>query len=119
MWSKIKTRLISAVVLIVLVLAALLFVPEWGVAILVSGVTYAVMYELTKVFGLKEKKAITAINFVFATIFMVMCYITSLKHIPLFAVLYIIVLMSVAVVDNEKVSFRDVTMSLFMIPLYP
>lgn len=114
MWSKLKTRLISAVVLIVLVLAALFFVPGWGVAILVSGVTYAVMYELTKVFGLKEKKAITAINFVFATVFMVMGYIISLKYIPLFAVLYIITLMSVAVIDNERVNFRDVTMSLFM-----
>lgn len=114
MWSKIKTRLISAVILIVLVLAALFFVPEWGVAILVSGVTYAVMYELTKVFGLKDKKAITAINFIFATVFMVMGYITSLKYIPLFVVLYIITLMSVAVINNERVNFFDVTMSLFM-----
>ena len=114
MWSKLKTRLISAIILIVAVLAALFFVPVWGVAILVSGVTYAVMYELTKVFGLKEKKAITAVNFIFATIFMVAGYIISLKYIPFFAVLYIIILMGVAVICNEKVSFRDVTMSLFM-----
>lgn len=114
MWSKLKTRLISAVILVVLVLAALFFVPEWGVAILVSGVTYGVMYELTKVFGLKEKKVLTIVNFIFATIFMVMAYITSLKYIPVFAVLYIIILMSVAVINNERVGFLDVTMSLFM-----
>ena len=114
MWSKLKTRLISAVVLIVLVLTALFFVPELGVAILVSGITYAVMYELTKVFGLKEKKFLTFVNFIFATVFMVMGYVTSLKYIPFFAVLYIITLMSAAVLDNERVKFSDVTMSLFM-----
>jgi len=115
MWSKIKTRLISAIVLIVLVLIALFLAPEWGVALLVSGVTYAVMYELTKVFNLSEKRILTAINFIFATVFMAFGYIASFKYLPMFLVLYIIVLMAIAVLDNERVSFSDVTASCFLL----
>lgn len=115
MWSKIKMRLISATVLIALVLTVLFLAPEWGVALLVSGVTYAVMYELTKVFNLRNKHILTAVNFIFATIFMALGYIASLKYLPMFLVLYIIALMTVAVLDNERVSFSNVTASLFLL----
>lgn len=115
MWSKIKTRLISAVVLIAAVLAALFFVPVNGVAIIVSAVTYAVMYELTKVFGLNEKKLLATVNFIFASIFMLIGYVVSLNYIPLFVVLYIITLMCIAVFDNERVSVKDVGLSMFLV----
>lgn len=115
MWSLVKTRLISAVVLIALVLIALFFAPEWGVALIVSGVTYAVMYELSKVFGLMEKRGLTVVNFIFATMFMVCGYVVPLRLIPLIAVLYIIALLTIAVIDNERVKFLDVTTSMFLV----
>ncbi|MBQ3181189.1 MAG: phosphatidate cytidylyltransferase [Clostridia bacterium] len=115
MWSKIRTRLISAIVLIALVLTALFLASEWVVALLVSGVTYVVMYELTKVFNLNRKRTLTAVNFVFATVFMAFGYIAPLKFIPIFVVLYIIALMTIAILDNERVSFSDVMTSVFLL----
>ncbi len=115
MWSKVKTRLLSAVVLIALVILALFFAPPWGVALLVFGVIYAVMYELTKVFNLGKKHALTTANFVFATLFLVFPGIFSYTLLPLLIVLYIVTLMSIAVIDNQRVSFSDVCASVFML----
>lgn len=118
MWSKVKTRVISAAVLIVLVLLALFFTPEWGCALLVSAVTYAVMYELTKVFNLKEKKNLAILNFIFATIFMALSYIDktlALKIISPAIVLYVMLLAAIAVLDDENVKFSDVCASVFLV----
>lgn len=114
MWSKIKTRLLSAIVLVALVLAALFLAPVWGVAIIVGAVTYAVLYELMKVFGFKDKKILIAVNFIYATVFMVMPYITALNYLPV-VVLYIITLMAIAVINNEKVSVNDIVSSVFVL----
>ena len=118
MWSKVKTRLISAVVLIALVIIALFFAPPLAVGLLVSGVTYAVMYELTKVFNLKEKRILTTVNFIFATIFMALSYIETAPALKILApavVFYIMVLLTIAVIDNERVKFSDVTTSVFLV----
>ena len=115
MWSLVRTRIISAVVLVAVVLIALFLVPAFGVSIIVSGITYVVMYELTKVFDLKEKRFLTAINFIFATVFMVLLNIDSLELLGLFIVLYIISLLSCAIIDNERVKFLDVCSSVFLV----
>ena len=115
MWSKVRTRFISAIVLIALVLIALFFAPPWAVCLLVSGVTYAIMYEFTKVFNLKEKRILSSVNFIFATLFMLALHIISAKTIPLLIVLYIILLLVIAVLDNKRVKFTDVTTSLFLV----
>lgn len=118
MWSKVKTRIISAVVLIILVLAALIFAPTWVIGLIVSGVTYVVIYELAKVFNLKSKRVLTAANFIFATIFMLLSYIDialAQKILIPLAVFYMIVISAIAVFDSEKVKFSDVTASAFII----
>ncbi len=115
MWSSVKTRVLSAVVLIALVLVALFYASEWGVTLLVGGVTYAVMYELTKVFNLKEKLSLTVINFIFATLFMAIPYIVSVNLLFPSIVLYIISLLTTAVVNNKKVTFQDVCSSVFLV----
>ena len=118
MWSKVKTRLISALILVALVLLALFLAPKTGVALIVSAVTYAVMYELTKVFNLKEKKSITIANFIFATLFMGLGYLDkeiSLKYLMPIFVLYIIVMLVISVLDNKRVKFSDVSASVFLL----
>lgn len=118
MWSKIKTRLMSAIVLIILVLLVLFFAPEWGCALLVSGVTYVVMYELTKVFNLREKLSLVILNFIFATIFMALSFIgktLALKIISPAIVLYIMLLATISVLDNENVKFSDICNSVFLV----
>ncbi len=117
MWSKVKTRFISAVVLIALVLAALIFAPPWVIALIVSGVTYAVMYELTKVFDLTKKRFLTAVNFIFATIFMLLGYMDAAltqKILVPAIIFYIIVISAITVLDNEKVKFSDIITSVFL-----
>lgn len=118
MWSKVKTRFLSAIVLIILVLVALFFAPEWGCALIVSGVTYAVMYELTKAFDLKGKRALSAVNFIFATIFMALGYIDTkiaAKIIAPIIVFYVMLLSVISVLDSRKVKFSDVCSSVFLV----
>ena len=115
MWSLVKTRLISAIVLAALVLIALFYASEWGVALLVSGVVYAVMYELTKVFNLKGKLTITIANFIFATLFMLISYMGYFRFFSPLVVLYIISLLTISVIDNKKVGFCDVCSSVFLV----
>jgi len=118
MWSKVKTRLLSAVVLIALLLAILFFTPVWVFSLLVCALTFMVMYELTKVFGLSAKPTICVANFLFASGFMALGFLnnelTGKLIFPL-GILYIMTLTSLSVLNNKKVKFTDVCSSVFLV----
>lgn len=118
MWSKVKTRLISATVLVAILLLVVFFTPEWVFALLVCALSFMVMYELAKVLGLDKKISITLVNYIFAALFMWLQFADrSLTEKLIFpaALLYIMVLGAVCVLDNKRVKFSDVCFSGFMV----
>lgn len=118
MWSKVKTRMISATVLVAILLLAVFFTPEWVFALLVCALSLMVMYELTKVLGLNKKISITLVNYIFAILFMSLQFldVTVIGKVIFPAVLlYIMLLTAVCVLDNKRVKFSDVCFSVFMV----
>ena len=115
MWSKVKTRLISAIVLVAILLLVLFYTPADVFAGLVSILTLLVMYELTKVFQLSGKKSMVITNYIFAVVFMGLQYF--LHHALYFPaiILYIMTLMTIAVLNNKKVKFSDVCSSILLV----
>ena len=118
MWSKVKTRLISAFVLVAILLLVVFFTPAWVFNLLVCALTFMVMYELTKVFGLSKKPSITIANYIFAALFMSLQflngYIASMLVVPAI-VGYIMVISVISVLDNQRVKFSDVCSSAFLV----
>ena len=118
MWSKVKTRVISAPVLIAILLLVVFFTPQWVFALLVCALEFMVMYELTKVLGLNKKISITLVNYIFAALFMSLQFMDKAlagKLIFPAALLYIMLLTAVCVLDNKRVKFTDVCFSGFMV----
>lgn len=118
MWSKVKTRVISAAVLIAILLLVVFFTPSWVFALLVCALTLMVMYELTKVLGLNKKISISIVNYIFAALFMSLQFMDKAlagKLIFPAALLYIMLLTAVCVLDNKRVKFADVCFSGFMV----
>ena len=118
MWSKVKTRLISAVVLVAILLLVVFFTPAWVFALLVCALTFMVMYELTKVFGLSDKPSITAANYIFAALFMSLQFLegdVASKVLFPAVIGYIMVLTAISVLNNKKVKFSDVCSSAFLV----
>ena len=118
MWSKVKTRMISATVLVAILLLAVFFTPEWVFALLVCALSLMVMYELTKVLRLNKKISITLVNYIFAILFMSLQFldVTVIGKVIFPAVLlYIMLLTAVCVLDNKRVKFSDVCFSVFMV----
>ncbi len=118
MWDKLKTRMISATVLVVALLAIVLFTPDWAFSILVCALTFLVMAELTKVLRLETKPLVVIANYVFAAAYMVLGFLNkeiASTLIPIITVLFIITLMIIAILDNGRVKFSDVCASIFLV----
>ena len=115
MWNKLKTRLISAVVLVAILLAAVFFTPGWVFALLVCALTFMVMYELTNVVGLKSKPAVVITNYIFAAVFMFMCHFMHPMFYYPVIIVYCIALSIICVLDNKRVKFTDVCASVFIV----
>ena len=48
MWDKLKTRLLSAIVLIAILLAVVFFATDWVFSIVVSAITFMIRQSLQK-----------------------------------------------------------------------
>ncbi len=122
MWDKLKIRLLSAVVLIAILLAVVLFAADWVFSLIVCALTFMVMSELTKVLRLETKPAIVITNYIFAAGYMALTFWNlEVQHALhyLLTVFFIITLMTIAVLSNSKennnIKFSDVCLSLFMV----
>ena len=105
MWDKLKIRLLSAVVLIAILLAVVLFAADWVFSLIVCALTFMVMSELTKVLRLETKPAIVITNYIFAAGYMALTFWNlEVQHALhyLLTVLFIITLMTIAVLSNSK-----------------
>lgn len=118
MWDKLKTRLISAVVLIAILLAIVFFTPDWAFSLVICALTFLIMSELTKVLRLETKPCIVITNYIFAAAFMALGFINlEMANAVIFmiTVLFIMALMIIAILNRDKVKFSDVCSSVFLV----
>jgi len=118
MWAKFKTRLISAVFLIAILLLITFVAPKWLFTIAVCLLTFAVMRELTVVLRQGTKPSIAITNYVFAALYMIVGFLktdTANRAIFLITILYIMALLVFSVIDNRHIKFSDVCASLFLV----
>lgn len=116
-WSKLKTRVLSAAVLVVLLLV-ITFAPAQVFTVAVGVVSLVVLHELMATFGQNKKRPIVICNYIFALIFMLPCFIKTdyageLAIIT--TILFVMVLCSLSVFAHKEVNFKDVCASLFIV----
>ncbi len=118
MWDKLKTRLISAVVLIAILLVIVFFTPDWAFSLVVCALTFLIMSELTKVLRLETKPCIVITNYIFAAAYMVLGFLNleiANTLLYLITMLFVMALMIIAILNHEKVKFSDVCSSIFLV----
>lgn len=118
MWDKLKTRLLSAIVLIAILLAVVFFATDWVFSVVVCALTFMIMSELTKVMRLETKPGIVITNYVFAAFYMALGFINlevGNTLIYLITVLFVMTLAAFAVLDNSRIKLSDVTSSIFLV----
>ena len=116
-WSKLKTRLLSAVILIA-VLLIVTFAPVSVFTVALCGVSLILLYEITNTFGLKGKHSIMAVNYIFAILIMASSFLKQDAqggYFYMVAILFIMALLVVCVLNHEKIQFSDVLASLFSV----
>ncbi len=118
MWDKLKTRLLSAIVLIVILLAVVFFAADWVFSLAVCGLTFMIMAELTKVMRLETKPGIVITNYIFAALYMVLGFLnleTQNAFIYLVTILFVMTLGAFTVFDNSRIKLSDVCASIFLV----
>ncbi len=118
MWDKLKTRLLSAIVLIAILLAVVFFAADWVFSLAVCGLTFMIMAELTKVMRLETKPGIVITNYIFAAAYMVLGFLnleTQNAFIYLVTILFVMTLGAFTVFDNSRIKLSDVCASIFLV----
>lgn len=118
MWAKLKTRLLSAIVLVIILLAVVFFAADWVFSLVVCALTFMIMAELTKVMRLETKPGIVITNYVYAAAYMVLGFLnleTANTFIYLVTALYMMTLLTIVVLDHGRVKFSDVCSSVFLV----
>lgn len=114
MWSKLKVRLLSAIIGAVFVIG-IIFAPVNVFNIGIAAVCFLSLYELYNAFN-KEKKWQIIITQYLAAVALIFIYSKGIyagEVVPLIFAVYIMVLFVCAVIWNEKIKFRDVELSVF------
>lgn len=117
-WSKLKTRVLSAVVLVAILLVVTLAPPRIF-TLAVSLVSLIVLYELMNTFSQTKKCSLIIANYIFACAYMLpLSYFIKISMAQYFifvTILFIITLFAISVFNNKKVGFNDVLISLFSV----
>lgn len=118
MWSKLGTRLISAIIGAIL-LVAFIFASSFVFNIAVAIASVLVLYELFLTFGQEKKWPLLVLGYGFAAIILSSLFVGSniftAGDLTLILVLYLILLSISAVLWNEKIKFYDVAVSFFIL----
>lgn len=115
-WTKLKTRLLSAAVLIAALLIVT-FAPMNVFMLALWAVCFVVLREALVTFRQDKKLSVMITNFVFACLYMLSSYINKEYEISFYmiTVLYAMTLLIISVLDNKNVKFSDVCVSLFSV----
>lgn len=116
-WSKLKTRLISAVILAA-VLLIVTFAPEWVFTLAACVVCFVVLRELMVTFRQETKLSVVIIDYIFAVMYMATGFFgteTGSRAIYMITILFVMTLLIFSVIDHKEVNFNDVCASLFLV----
>lgn len=116
-WSKLKTRVLSAAILVVILLV-ITFAPAQVFTVAVSVLSLVVLHELMATFGLGKKRSVVVCNYIFALAFMIPCFVKtdfSGEFLLITTIFFVMVLCSLSVFANNDVDFKDVCASLFIV----
>ena len=115
-WAKLKTRLISAVVLIAILLLVTC-TNAWIFSVAACVISLMVLRELLMTFRPGKDPALMAVSYLSALAFLITGNVTKGEGNALYIVLmlYILVLLSLAVLKNQTVSFSHVKTALFSV----
>ena len=118
MWYNLKTRLLSAIVLIVILLAVVFIAADWVFSLAVCALTFMIMAELTKVMRLETKPGIVITNYIFAAAYMALGFLnleTQTPFVYLITILFVMTLGAFVVLDNSRIKLSDVCASIFLV----
>lgn len=116
-WSKLKTRVFSAVVLLV-ALFSVTFAPTWIFTLAVCAVCFVVLHEIMVTFKQEAKLSIVIIDYIFAMLYMISGFFrqeTGSRLVYLVTILFVMVLLISSVIDHMEINFNDVCASLFLV----
>lgn len=116
-WSKLKTRVLSAIVLVIALLAVT-FSPAFVFTIAVCAVCFIILHEMMVTFKQETKRSIVIIDYVFAFLYMVSGFLNQdmgSQYVYMITVLFVMALLISSVLDHQEVSFPDVCASLFLV----
>ena len=114
-WSKLKTRLLSAAILVV-VLLVVTFAPEWVFTLAVCVASLVVLHELMVTFKQEMKLSIVIIDYIFAGLYMVSAFLqTQAGSMYMITIFFVMTLLIFSVIDHKDVNFNDVCASLFLV----
>lgn len=116
-WSKLKTRLVSAAVL-VLALLIVTFAPEWVFTLAVCVACLVVLHEIMVTFQQETKLSVVIIDYIFAGLYMVSAFLhtdTGNQVIYMITIFFVMALLVFSVIDHKDVNFNDVCASLFLV----
>ena len=114
--SKLKTRVVSATVLVALLLLVT-FTSAWIFSVAVSVISFVVLRELLLTFKMNTKPALLIIDYI-ATIALLVTVLVQRQVSGVFYLilsLFIMAALTVSVIHHQKVSFSDVCASIFAV----
>lgn len=115
-WSKLKTRVRSAA-LLTLLLLIITFAPPLIFSLALCGVSIVVLREITVTFKHGKKPYVLLADYIVALALMITGLVQKEMGGAMYLILmlYVIALLTIAIVRNQEVSFQDVCASLFAV----
>lgn len=116
-WSKLKTRLCSAFILLIALLLVT-FGPEWAFTLAVCIASLVVLREIMITFKLGAKPSLAIADYVFALLYMVAGFVSRDVGNQMFymiTIFFVMTLLIISVADHKNVAIQDVCASLFVV----
>ncbi|MBR4890766.1 MAG: phosphatidate cytidylyltransferase [Clostridia bacterium] len=116
-WNKLKTRVISAVVLVALLLIVT-FAPVSVFTFVLCAASFVVLHELMVTFNQNTKRSVVIANYIFAFFYMLSAFVlkeTGNTLMYMITILFVMALLTLSVLNNDEIKFSDVCTSLFLV----
>ena len=116
-WSKLKTRLVSAGILVAALLIVT-FATEWVFTLAVCVACFIVLHEIMVTFKQETKLSIVIIDYIFACLYMVSGFLrmeTGNQVIYMITIFFVMTLLVFSVIDHKEINFNDVCASVFLV----
>jgi len=116
-WNKLKTRIISAVVLVALLLIVT-FAPVGVFTFVLCAASFIVLHELMVTFKQETKRSVVIVDYIFAFLYMLSAFIgkeTGSTLMYMITILFVMALLTLCVLNHDVINFSDACSSLFLV----